>query len=302
MAIDVKAWLEAFRLRTLPLSLSCILMGTFLAADKGYFKLDIFLLAVSTTVLLQILSNLANDYGDSIHGADSVDRKGPSRAVQKGSISKNEMKKAIILFSVFSFISGILLLYVTFKEQMIYLLIFLGIGLASIFAAINYTAGSKPYGYRGLGDLAVLTFFGFVGVGGTYFLQTKSIDLVSLLPALSCGLFATGVLNINNIRDIESDKGAGKISIPVRLGREKAVIYHWIILIIGFLASVAFVLLNFGNIAEWIFLVTLPLFFVNAKAVYTKKEPHLLDPYLKQLSLTTLAFVITFGFGLLISN
>jgi 1,4-dihydroxy-2-naphthoate octaprenyltransferase len=302
MAIDVKAWLEAFRLRTLPLSLSCILMGTFLAADKGYFRVDIFLLAVSTTVLLQILSNLANDYGDSIHGADSVDRKGPSRAVQKGSISKNEMKKAIILFSVFSFIAGISLLYVTFKEQMIYLLIFLGIGLASIFAAINYTAGSKPYGYRGLGDLAVLIFFGFVGVGGTYFLQTQSIDLVSLLPALSCGLFATGVLNINNIRDIESDKGAGKISIPVRLGREKAVIYHWIILIIGFLASVVFVLLNFGNITEWVFLVTLPLFFVNAKAVYTKKEPHLIDPYLKQLSLTTLAFVITFGFGLLISN
>lgn len=302
MAIDVKAWLEAFRFRTLPLSLSCILMGTFLAADKGYFRLDIFLLAVSTTVLLQVLSNLANDYGDSIHGADSVDRKGPSRAVQKGSISKNEMRKAIILFSVFSFISGILLLYITFKEQMIYLLIFLGIGLVSIFAAINYTAGSKPYGYRGLGDLAVLIFFGFVGVGGTYFLQTKSIDLVFLLPALSCGLFATGVLNVNNIRDIESDKLAGKISIPVRLGRDKAVIYHWVILTIGFLSSVVFVLLNFGNIIEWTFLVTLPLFFVNAKAVYTKKEPHLIDPYLKQLSLTTLAFVIIFGLGLLISN
>lgn len=302
MTIDVKAWIEAFRLRTLPLSLSCILMGTFLAADKGYFSLDIFLLAISTTVLLQVLSNLANDYGDSIHGADSVDREGPSRAVQSGSISKNEMKKAIILFSIFSFISGILLLYITFKEQIIYLLIFLGIGLVSIFAAINYTAGSKPYGYRGLGDLAVLIFFGFVGVGGTFFLQTKSLDLISLLPALSCGLFATGVLNVNNIRDIESDKLAGKISIPVRLGRDKAVIYHWAILTIGFLSSVVFVLLNFGNITEWAFLVTLPLFFVNARAVYSKKEPRLIDPYLKQLSLTTLAFVITFGLGLLISN
>jgi len=302
MAIDVKSWVEAFRLRTLPLSLSCILMGTFLAADQGFFRSDVFLLAISTTILLQVLSNLANDYGDSIHGADSVDRKGPSRAVQKGSISKSEMKKAIILFSVLAFVSGISLLYITFKEQMIYLLIFLGIGLVSIFAAINYTAGSKPYGYRGLGDLAVLIFFGFVGVGGTYFLQTKSIDLVYLLPALSCGLFATGVLNVNNIRDIESDKLAGKISIPVRLGRKKAVVYHWAILIIGFLSSVIFVLLNFGNISEWLFLVTLPLFFINAKAVYSKKEPQLIDPYLKQLSLTTLAFVITFGLGLLISN
>ena len=172
----------------------------------------------------------------------------------------------------------------------------------SILAAINYTAGSKPYGYRGLGDLAVLIFFGFVGVGGTYFLQTRSIDLVSLLPALSCGLFATGVLNINNIRDIESDKIAGKISIPVRLGREKAVMYHWIIITTGFLSSVVFVLLNFTNISEWIFLITLPFFFINAKAVYTNHEPKSIDPYLKQLSLTTLAFVITFGAGLLIAN
>ena len=125
MTINVKVWLEACRLRTLPLSLSCILMGTFLAADKGYFRLEIFLLAVSTTVLLQILSNLANDYGDSIHGADNVDRQGPSRTVQKGSISKNEMKKAMFLFSGLSFLSGVSLLYITFQDQLVYLLIFL---------------------------------------------------------------------------------------------------------------------------------------------------------------------------------
>jgi 1,4-dihydroxy-2-naphthoate polyprenyltransferase len=300
--IDMKVWLEAFRLRTLPLSLSCIFMGTFLAAGQGFFKLEICLLAIATTILLQILSNLANDYGDSIHGADNQERQGPSRSVQKGSISKSQMKRAIIFFAALSFICGTSLLFITFIDHLIYLLIFLCVGLASIFAAINYTAGSKPYGYRGLGDIAVLLFFGFVGVGGTYFLQTNSIDLAILLPATSCGLFATGVLNINNIRDIESDKLAGKISIPVRLGRDRAVIYHWSILIVGLLSTVIFVLLNYSQLIQWIFLITLPLFYINARAVSIKKDPKLLDPYLKQLSLTTLLFVITFGFGILLSN
>ncbi|MEQ6119926.1 1,4-dihydroxy-2-naphthoate polyprenyltransferase [Reichenbachiella sp. MALMAid0571] len=299
--MNIKAWIEAFRLRTLPLSLSCILMGTFLASGDGFFRLDIFLLSTSTTILLQVLSNLANDYGDSIHGADSNHREGPARAVQTGAITKSQMKKAIILFSVLALITGCLLLFITFRDRLLYLLLFLAMGLLAIFAAINYTAGKKPYGYKGLGDLAVFIFFGLVGVGGVYFLQAGVYNFFILLPAASCGLFATGVLNVNNIRDIESDKLAGKISIPVRLGRERAIFYHWALLTIGYSASCLFVLLNYHSLWQWLFLITLPLFVLNARAVYTKKTAIEIDPYLKQLSIATLLFVISFGVGLLLA-
>lgn len=299
--MNIKAWIEAFRLRTLPLSLSCILMGTFLAAGDGSFRLDIFILSISTTVLLQVLSNLANDYGDSIHGADSVHREGPTRAVQTGAITKSNMKKAIVLFSLLALTSGCLLLFITFRDRLLYLLLFLALGLSAIFAAVNYTAGKKPYGYKGLGDLAVFVFFGLLGVGGVYFLQAGSFSLSIFLPAASCGLFATGVLNVNNIRDIESDKLAGKISIPVRLGRDKAVIYHWALLVIGYSLSCLYVLLNYQSPFQWTFLITLPLFVINARAVYTKKSALDIDPYLKQLSIATLLFVVIFGAGLLLT-
>lgn len=299
---DIKVWLEAFRLRTLPLSLSCILMGSFLAAANGHFRWDICILAVATTILLQVLSNLANDYGDSIHGADSAKREGPSRAVQKGAISKAQMKKAIVLFSLLAFLSGFGLLFLAFRDHLVNLIIFLCLGIASIFAAINYTAGKKPYGYKGLGDLAVFVFFGIVGVGGTYFLQTAKFDFLILLPSATCGLFATGVLNINNIRDIESDKQAGKISIPVRLGRDKAVVYHYALLSLGFSLSVLFVLVNYSHLYQWLFLVTIPLFIINARAVKNQKTASQIDPFLKQLSISTLLFVVVFGVGLLLTH
>lgn len=298
---DIKVWLEAFRLRTLPLSLSCILMGSFLAAASGRFRWDICILAVATTVLLQVLSNLANDYGDSIHGADSAEREGPSRAVQKGAISKAQMKKAIVLFALLAFLTGFGLLFLAFRDHLVNLAIFLSIGIASIFAAINYTAGKKPYGYKGLGDLAVFVFFGIVGVGGTYFLQTAELDFLILLPAATCGLFATGVLNINNIRDIESDKLAGKISIPVRLGRDKAVVYHYALLTVGYGLSVLFILFNYTHLYQWLFLVTIPMFIINARAVKNHTTASQIDPFLKQLSISTLLFVIVFGVGLLLA-
>ena len=294
-------WLEAFRLRTLPLSLSCIFMGSFLAKASGVFRYDIFMLSVVTTVLLQVLSNLANDYGDSIHGADSAERLGPSRAVQTGAISKASMRRGMIFFASLSFFIGLILLFIAFNDNLTLLFIFLAIGVLSIFAAINYTTGKKPYGYMGLGDIAVLIFFGFVGVGGTYFLQTKTIDLPVLLPAMSCGLLATGVLNLNNIRDIESDKNAGKKSIPVRIGRKNAVIYHYILLFGSMFLALVYTWNNFESYFQLLFLLTLPLLFINARAVKINKEAQAIDPYLKQLALSTLAFVLTFGLGLLLS-
>jgi len=296
-----QAWISAARPRTLPLTLASILMGSFLAAHTGSFNWLVFILSITTTIFLQILSNLANDYGDSVHGADHAQRQGPKRAVSSGLISSSDMKKAIALLIGLSLLSGIALLYVAFGADLEIFLFFFILGVFCIIAAIAYTMGKKPYGYAGLGDVSVVFFFGLVGVLGTFYLHTKIWNPAFILPALSCGLFATGVLNVNNIRDIESDRAAGKKSIPVRLGRKRAVTYHYGLILGGITLSIAFNLLTEASVWQWMFLVTLPLFWKNLKAVSTKLKATELDPYLKQLALTALLFAITFGLGILIS-
>lgn len=293
---STKVWIKAFRLRTLPLALSSIAMGGFLASAANAFRWDIFLLAVLTTIFLQILSNLANDYGDSIHGADSADRKGPSRAVQSGAVTKSQMRAAIGVLITLSLASGICLLLVSFGLEWKALLFFFGLGILSILAAIAYTVGRKPYGYAGLGDFSVLIFFGLIGVMGSYYLFTKNISAYQVLPALSCGLFSIAVLNINNIRDIESDRKAGKYSIPVRIGRERAVAYHWILLILGLCSAIAYQWLTYSSPWQFLFVLTLPLFLYNGLSV-ARKPSEALDPFLKQMALSTLLFVILFGVG-----
>jgi len=275
-------------------------MGGFLAASNGAFKWNIFTLCVVTTIFLQVLSNLANDYGDSIHGADSADRKGPSRAVQSGAISAKQMKVAVFIFIVLCLVSGISLLLVSFGLNWQAILFFFGLGVLSILAAIAYTVGKRPYGYAGLGDFSVLIFFGLVGVMGSYYLFTQRISWHELLPALSCGFFSIGVLNINNIRDIESDKKAGKFSIPVRIGRRKAIVYHWILLISGLLSTTLYSVLIYRSPWQFLFLLSTPLILKNALAVSNKPSSEL-DPYLKQMALSTLLFVILFGIGIILS-
>lgn len=298
--MDIKVWLHAFRLRTLPLALSCIAMGGFLAASVDAFRWNIFLLCIVTTIFLQILSNLANDYGDSIHGADSKDRKGPSRAVQSGAISPRQMKTAVIVFVILCLGSGISLLLVSFGMNWNAILFFLGLGLLSIVAAIAYTVGKKPYGYIGLGDISVLIFFGLVGVMGSYYLFTQDVSWREALPALSCGFFSIGVLNVNNIRDIESDRKAGKFSIPVRIGRENSTRYHWFLILSGLFAAVLYTILTFRSPWQLLFLLSVPLFFRIGMAV-SRRPSYELDPYLKQMALSTLIFVLLFGIGLILS-
>ncbi len=299
--MSAKAWISAARPRTLPLALSSIGMGSFLAASVASFSLRIFLLCAFTTIFLQVLSNLANDYGDSVHGADSQERQGPQRAVQSGAISSRQMRAAMILFALLSLFTGIWLLYEALKDASLRTVgLFFGLGLCAIAAAVTYTAGKRPYGYAGLGDISVLLFFGLLGVLGTFYLHTQSFNSILVLPALSCGFFATAVLNVNNIRDIESDRKAGKKSIPVRLGREAAVRYHWLLLGTGLLCAVAYVGLTYRSPWQLIFLVTVPLLLRNALAVKKNRTASQLDPYLKQMALTTLLFVLTFGLGQLI--
>ncbi len=292
-------WLTAIRLRTLPLALSSIGMGGFLSAAARKFDWTIFLLCCLTTIFLQILSNLANDYGDSIHGADHAGRKGPKRAVQSGAISLKQMKVAVIVTALLSLISGIYLLWISLEWSRNEFLVFLGIGLLCILAAVAYTVGKKPYGYSGLGDISVLIFFGLVGVMGSSYLMTKSLEWLQMLPALSCGLFSVAVLNINNIRDIESDKAAGKFSVPVRIGKSKAALYHGFLLIGGIIFSLIYVILNFHSAWQLMFLLVLPILLKILSAV--KNEPsENLDPWLKRMALTTLLFVILFGVGALL--
>jgi 1,4-dihydroxy-2-naphthoate octaprenyltransferase len=298
--MNTKSWLHAFRLRTLPLSLSCIGMAGFLAASIEKFNLVVFLLCSLTTIFLQVLSNLANDYGDSIHGADHAERKGPVRAVQSGSISLAKMRNAVIVFSLLSLVSGIILLWISFGTNWRAIFFFFGLGLLSILAAIGYTVGKKPYGYIGLGDISVLIFFGLVGVMGSYYLFTHSITRLEIFPALSCGLFSIAVLNVNNIRDIDSDRMAGKYSIPVRIGKKKASFYHWILLSGGLLSAVIYTLINFRSPWQFLFLLAAPLLIKNGMAVHQKPSSEL-DPFLKQMAFSTLLFVLLFGIGLIIT-
>ena len=297
MNATTRAWIAAARPRTLPLALSSIGMGAFLAAGIGQFRWEVLLFSALTTIFLQILSNLANDYGDSIHGADSAEREGPSRTVQAGLITAPAMKAAVITFSLLSLASGICLLYIAFEGLSTTFWLFMGFGLLAIGAAITYTAGNKPYGYMGLGDVSVLLFFGLLGVGGSFYLHTGFVAASHFLPALSCGLFSVAVLNVNNIRDMKTDRAAGKISLPVRLGRKLAVRYHWALLAGGLLASVVYVLFNYESAWQWLFLVSTPLIFRNGRAVQVKTQAKELDPYLKQMALSTLVYVLTFGLG-----
>jgi 1,4-dihydroxy-2-naphthoate octaprenyltransferase len=291
-------WLSAARPRTLPLALASIFMGSFLAAGAGAFRWEVLALAALTTVLLQVLSNFANDYGDAVSGLDNAERTVATRAVQTGAITRGQMGRAIVATSVLAFGSGLALLYVALgtgsgRDW----LVFLGLGVLSILAAITYTVGRRPYGYAGLGDVSVLLFFGWVGVLGTYYLHARQFDAPLLLPATACGLLAVGVLNVNNIRDIDTDRRAGKNSVPVRLGRRRAAVYHWLLL--GGAVACALGYLVWVPTSGWgyLFLLTLPLLFRIGRGVQAGKTPAELDPYLRQMALTTLLFVLTFGIG-----
>ncbi len=290
----MRKWISAARLRTLPLALSSILMGALLAQSVFMFRWNVFGWAVLTTVLLQVLSNFANDYGDTKNGADTAERIGPARAVQSGKITPKQMLNAILLTGTAAFLSGVYLLYIAFGGfSSVYFRIFLGLGLLAIGAAYTYTAGKRPYGYIGLGDISVFLFFGLAGVVAGYFLYTLHFEWALLLPAAACGALAAGVLNINNIRDMESDKKAGKITIPVRLGRKNALVYHWFLLTAAMLAGAAYIYLKSGS---WYYLLSFPLIFLNGIQVSKSINP---DPYLKTLALTSVVFVITFGLSLI---
>lgn len=292
-ATNLKIWLSASRLRTIPLATASIMLGSFLAASENSFQWATATLCFVTALLLQVLSNLANDYGDTLHGADSLHREGPKRATQTGKISKAAMRNALLIFIFLSLTFG----YILIQGESIF---FYVAGLAAIIAAVTYTVGPKPYGYAGLGDIFVLIFFGVIGVFGTYYLQTHKLNFQILLPAMACGCFCVAVLNINNIRDINSDKLARKNTIPVRLGETKARIYHWVLLISGLSFALTYIFLYFRSPWQLLFLVTIPLILLNGLGISYRFNAADLDRYLKQMVLITLLFSFSFGLGSLL--
>lgn len=301
---NTKAWVSAFRLRTLPLAVASISMGSIAAAVDGIHHWNITLLALLTAFLLQILSNLANDYGDFKNGADNDDRKGPQRAVASGAISEKAMLLAIILFVIFSLASGISLLVIGIPDlfENIKGLFFFLVGISAIVAAIKYTAGKNPYGYSGLGDLSVFVFFGIVAVMGTYYLQTNTFNWTVLLPASAFGLLSTGVLNVNNIRDIENDAETGKITIPVKLGPKKARGYHLLLILTAFVLTTVYFGSQDGAVLNYMFLLSLPLYAVHTVSILksTTGDELMLNTRLKQLVFLNLLYTLLFGLGALL--
>jgi len=292
----VGAWIGAMRLRTLPLAIASTILGSTIAEMGGKFDWSIALLTGLTTILLQINSNLANDYGDFEKGTDDESRIGPMRAMQSGDISEPEMKRAIMLFSALSFIAGLALIWIA-DLILVEKVIFLIAGIAAIFASIRYTAGSNPYGYRGLGDLSVLFFFGILGVYGAFYIQVGVLQIDPWLCALAMDCFSAGVLNVNNIRDLGSDQAAGKITLAVRMGERLARKYHVLLLLVGLGSVTLFGWLNFSVGIHWLPLLAFPLIGYNAWKVYTTNEAARLDPYLKQLALSTFVLTILFAAG-----
>ena len=293
-----KSWVKAARLRTLPLALASIAMGGFVASTHKTFNLQAVLMAVLTTLLLQILSNFANDYGDFSKGIDDENRLGPRRTVQSGEITAKEMRLAMLIFSLLSFVSGMVLLIFFVNLPVVETLLFILLGIAAILAAIKYTTGKNPYGYAGLGDFFVFLFFGLVAVAGTFYLATNSWKWIVLLPAIAKGLLSTGVLNLNNIRDYTNDKLKGKRTLAVKLGVDGAIIYHAALTSIPFLMLLIFNLILETNWPAYIFLLLLPLFFSDLYKIRQLKNTAALDPYLKKLALKTLLLTFVYGMGI----
>lgn len=302
--MSVKAWIEAARPRTLPLAFSSALMGSFAALNAGSFSSKVFLLALITTLFLQVLSNFANDYGDAASGLDHKNRVGPMRTVQSGLISPLAMKKAILLTSIAALVSGIWLILEGFTYQIHPMaLIFLLLGLGAIAAAIKYTVGRNPYGYLGLGDVFVFVFFGPVGVAGTFFLHTHQLPKSILLPSCVVGFLSMAVLNINNMRDSRSDEAAGKRSVPVRLGLAKAKIYHAILILFALTALSVYTLIYMKGYLRILPLAfALPWFFVHLRTVWRTDEVVNLDPQLKKVALGTFFTTLLCGLAIWASS
>jgi 1,4-dihydroxy-2-naphthoate octaprenyltransferase len=298
----LKNYIKAARLRTLPLSVSGIIVGSFLGLNSlsnevFIYQSPIFWLAILTTIGFQVLSNFANDYGDGIKGTDD-NRKGETRMVASGAISPKQMKTAMVVTTTVTLSVALVLIYVAFgSENFMYSVLFFALGIVSIAAAIKYTVGKSAYGYSGLGDIFVFLFFGLLSVVGSYFLYTKQLHFNVFLPAISIGLLSAAVLNLNNMRDQLEDKEHNKNTLVVKLGSQKAKIYHYILIIGALISTIVYVQLNYFSPFQYLFLIAFIPLFLNIKVVAQNIIFAELDSELKKVALSTFLFAILFGIG-----
>lgn len=296
----MRHWIEAARVRTLPLSVSGIIVGSFYAMSQAMFNWNIVFFALTTTLGLQILSNFANDYGDGVKGTDNDDRVGPKRTIQSGLITPKQMMRAMIITSVLTFISALLLIYFSFKEDyLIYSLTFFFLGIIAIASAIRYTIGNTAYGYRGYGDIFVFVFFGLVSTLGIYFMFSKELDYTLLLAASAIGMLSVGVLNLNNMRDEISDRKAKKNTIVVKIGGEKAKKYHYFLIIGAMVLIIVFSILKQFQFDQYLYLVAYIPLILHLNRVKNNRNPQLLDPELKKLALSTFLLSVLLALGLI---
>ncbi|MFD0836372.1 1,4-dihydroxy-2-naphthoate octaprenyltransferase [Mariniflexile aquimaris] len=295
---NISIWITTMRLRTLPLSISGIILASCFAAYNSLFDWKVCVLAILTTLSFQILSNLANDYGDGVKGTDNKDRIGPERAIQSGKISPEDMFSAIKINVLISIVLAFLLVFTAFGVKYFYLtLIFFVLGLACIIAAIRYTVGKNAYGYNGLGDIFVFLFFGLLSVIGCYVLYAKTVDHVVFLPACTIGFLSAAVLNLNNMRDIVSDKKSQKITLAVKLGIDNAKKYHVALVVLAIVLSTLFAILYYTSPFNLIFMVTYIPLIVHIRTVIKNTDSKLLDPELKKVAFTTVILAILMGVG-----
>ena len=298
--MNIKHWIQAARLRTLPLSVSGIIVGSAYAYYQGFSDWRVVVLALLTTLGLQVLSNYANDYGDGVKGTDA-NRIGEKRLVAAGVITAEQMKKAVIITAILTFIIALLLIYVAFgKENFALSLIFILLGIGSIGAAIKYTVGKSAYGYSGFGDVFVFIFFGLVSVVGSNFLFTHFIDWKLFLPATAIGLLSVAVLNLNNMRDIENDKIAGKNTLVVKMGLENAKKYHEFLILTPFVLMILFSL--FIKLSFYAMILVFFILAIHLKTVKKAKKYEDFDPELKKVALSTFALSILFWLTLVFLN
>ena len=304
----LKSWISAARLETIPLSISGIIIGSFYSFFLQKFDILIFILALLTAISYQILSNFANDYGDGILGTDD-NRIGPKRSIASGEISTSELKKAISINIFISVSLSYFLIKYSFGTNYYLLLIFLILSILSVVAAIKYTMGKSPYGYKGLGDIFVFVFFGLISVMGSSFLYTLKLDFNLLPIAVSLGFLCVGVLNLNNIRDIENDAKMKKKTIPTRIGFKLSKYYHYFLITLPIILTIFWA--NQFSIFDYatresdmtkenfeisynhflIILALIPLLFHLAK-VHLAKVPMQFKPLLKQLALSIFLYSI----------
>jgi len=298
MLDKIKPWISAFRLRTLPLSVSGIVIASCMAYYNGFFEISIFVLALLVTISLQVLSNLANDYGDGIKGTDNEDRIGPERAIQSGNITPFEMFNAIKINILIVIFLTFLLIYSAFSTlHFLYSFLYFTLAIVCIYSAVKYTVGTTAYGYRGLGDIVVFIFFGIISVIATYFLFSRQLDHILIFPACILGLLSVGVLNLNNMRDIENDKASNKITIAVKLGVKKAKIYHSVLIILAIILSIIFAVLYYRSFSNFIFMIVFIPLIKHVITINKIEDPRLFDPQLKVLALSTFAFALLLGIG-----